>query len=99
VKPHFFLAEADAEVADAYEFYERQRLGLGVRFVEELESTVREVSEAPRSFSPVERDVRRARVRKFPYFVYFEELEGSIAILSVFHTRRRPSRYTTGGGT
>jgi toxin ParE1/3/4 len=38
-------------------------------------------------------DVRKAVVSGFPYCVYYREVEGSVVILSVFHTSRDPKEW------
>ena len=37
--------------------------------------------------------VRRARLRRFPYGVYYTIREGFIDVLAVCHGRRRPRRF------
>jgi hypothetical protein len=71
VKSHFFVAEADAELRDGFEWYESKQPGLGLRYLDAIESTISKVCETPLAHPRVEGDIRRARVFGFPHFVYF----------------------------
>jgi len=87
---------AAGEIADAEDWYEQQRSGLGARFLEVVEATVNRASNSPRTGTPVVVDQQgSARVRKmplggFPWALAYEITEESIVVLAAFHQRRRP---------
>lgn len=63
-------------------------------FAEELDLLVERLQMFPRSGRPVEdaRDVRRARLRRFPYGVFYRLAADEIRILRVLHAARdRPT--------
>lgn len=66
---------AGLELADAYDWYEDQRLGLGDDLLSEFRAACRRISEYPRSYQVVERidgrEIRRALVRRFPYGAFY----------------------------
>lgn len=81
------------EVQDAVVTYEEQRPGRGARFLAELEATLRLIREAPLSWprTAIVRHpaVRKAKVMRFPYAVYFYMLRGEPVVVAVAHGRRR----------
>jgi len=82
--------EAERDIEAAAFWYEKQREGLGVEFVLELDAVLERVETAPRQFPEIEARVRRALLRRFPYAVYFGIEEGSVGVFAVLHQSRDP---------
>lgn len=82
------LAESDLESAATW--YERQRTGLGSRFLDTVDQLFERVRTAPRQFPLVSGTVRRALVHTFPYAVYFRVTDDAVVVLAILHLRRRP---------
>jgi plasmid stabilization system protein ParE len=95
MKP-ILLPEAKAEAFDAVRWYENRREGLGDRFLTALYTAFDDLAADPRRISLLEtvelpgREVRRARVEKFPYIVIFEVTASQVRVVAVAHTSRRP---------
>jgi toxin ParE1/3/4 len=89
---HFLLMrrEAEADVEEAYRWYEARRESLGADFLLCVENTLSRIDENPLLFSLIHKDIRRAVVHRFPYGVFFRLVEKSIVVLAVFHARRDP---------
>jgi len=85
--------EAEADLLEAYQWYERQRIGLGDDLLLCFEATIEEICHRPSSFPIVERNTRRTLLRRFPYFVLFIESASEISILGVFHGKRDPKTW------
>ena len=62
---------AIADIAEAAEHYEGQRLGLGVEFTLEVDAAIERAAEYPEMYDLKEQDARRVLVRRFPYSVYY----------------------------
>jgi plasmid stabilization system protein ParE len=76
----------------AVSFYNRQRQGLGDEFRSEVYSTIARIRSNPLQFVIVERAIRRAFVRRFPYTLLFRVVnEETVRVLVIRHHRRRPS--------
>ena len=75
--------EAEADIGDAYAWYETQRPGLGQRCLDRIQS-------APKRYQPVRAEARRALVRRFPYGVFFIADERQVSVLAVLHMARDP---------
>jgi plasmid stabilization system protein ParE len=85
--------EAEADVAEAYRWYEDQRSGLGADFVLCVEAALSVLAERPRMFPKVHGNARRVLIRRFPYLILFVEQTNLIVVLGVFHTKRNPKRW------
>lgn len=85
-----FLPAARLEVISAYDWYERERLGLGSRFREELDFQIDRIAANPQQFPVRLQDVRGARLRRFPYSLFFRVTDSEIAVIACFHASRDP---------
>jgi plasmid stabilization system protein ParE len=85
--------QADLDIQAAAVWYEDQRAGLGVRFLDELGLVFRRIETNPRQFPRLEGDVRRALLRHFPYGVYFVDGAEAITVLAVLHLHREPDMW------
>ena len=88
-----FRPEAEAELLDARNWYEAERVGLGAVFAAAVETTIAEVLQNPLAYPRVRGDNRRALVRRFPYALYFRPTADEIVVLAVMHGRRNPRRW------
>jgi len=87
-----FHPDAEAEHLETVAYYESKKPGLGVAYLTEFENIMTTISDAP-DRCPVEQkpDIRRKRMKKFPFTVLFRIASSSIQILAVAHHRRRPT--------
>src|SRR5438552_12684115 len=81
--------EAEAELLDAAQRYQRQREGLGVEFLSALDLTFDAIRQRPTWFPFAHADVRRALVKRFPYAVYFLLDSRKVTVVAIRHTARR----------
>ena len=81
-----FRPEVQEEVNEAYNWYEKQKLGLGDEFLDAVEQTLNRVSSMPESYQVVYRDVRRAVVKRF---------SSRVIVTAIFHARRDPKLWQT----
>ena len=82
------LAEADLE--QAANWYDEEQVGLGSRFLSDVDQVFERIRERPQQFPAVSGDIRRALLHTFPYAVYFRQTDETIRVLAVLHLRRRP---------
>lgn len=85
--------EAEAELAEAYAWYERQRPGLGDEFLVRLDECLSSIQSRPLLHPIVHREVRRALLRRFPYGVFYVLGEDRVTVLAVPHLSRAPTRW------
>lgn len=91
MKPITFHPQAEEELRAAVAYYEEQREGLGMDLQAEIEGAVRRIQNNPQ-LCPLygESGLRKCVVKRFPYNVFYLELEESIWIAAVAHQKRRP---------
>lgn len=91
--PRLFVRDAAAaDLEDAAEWYEARRTGLGEEFLRATRALLAGIARNPRQF-PVAREdetVRHARVRRFPYVVYYIPEHEYVVVIAVLHGRRDP---------
>jgi toxin ParE1/3/4 len=85
--------EAEADLAEAYGWYEGCRKGLGDEFLLSVEALLDSIQRFPQSYPAVHKQVRRALLRRFPYGIFYLVEEETIAVLAVFHASRDPKRW------
>jgi hypothetical protein len=61
-----FLADAEAEIAEAVDWYETRGKGLGADFMRSLEATVASIQRIPTQYQIIKDQARRAVLRRFP---------------------------------
>lgn len=91
--PVRFTLAAQAEVTEAQDWYEAQLPGLGTQFRAELDRTVQRIAANPLQFRRVLQDVRRARLRRFPYGLFFRVEPDGVLVIACFHASRDPQRW------
>lgn len=86
-----FAAIAKRELFEASLFYDRRVLGLGDRFLDEVERTLRLVARTPLAW-PVKwgAEVRAIRLHRFPYALIYRVETDGLMIYAVAHAKRRP---------
>ena len=76
----------------ALDYYARVQGALADRFLSELENVIERLQMFPAGAPPVEGfdDLRRARMRSFPYGVFYQytPAEDALVIVRVLHSRR-----------
>lgn len=81
----------ELELAEIRDFYNERVPGLGGRFVEEFDRQIKRVAAMPTRWLVIERDIRRALMRRFPYVIYFR-IAGVdlIRVTAIKHEKRHP---------
>src|SRR5438046_9527118 len=92
-KPVVTEPDAERDIAEAYEWYEEHRRGLGDEFLLCVEVAFQVIAERPRSFPTVRRKAKRILVHRFPYLILFIEKPDYISVIGVFHTSSDPQRW------
>jgi plasmid stabilization system protein ParE len=89
-----FEAAAQAEIAEAFAWYEQQSYGLGGDFLRMLAAAVEQLTRYPQAFPPTRGRFRRILIRRFPYALHFELLsDRRVSILACLHHRRDPAKW------
>ena len=89
--------EAEADIDEAYAWYETRSVGLGDRFLDAVEATIGLVRETPQRFPVKHREpdltIRRALVEGFPYGVFFiwNEVPAATSVIACMHAPSLPT--------
>ena len=83
-------SEAELELWQAVDYYETKYASLGLDLEQEVSRAFVDILEAPDRW-PAKRDGARCHLlHRFPYGIYYIELQDVIWIVAVAHTRRKP---------
>lgn len=85
-----FHPEAGEEFQAAVAYYEERQPGLGLDLALEVHSAIDRILAYPRAWPPVEGEIRRCLVRRFPYGILYTAEPSMIWILAVMHLHRDP---------
>ena len=85
-----FRPEAQADLLQTRDWYERQQAGLGEVFSVAVDEAVIRIETMPQMYAVVFRDLRRGKLRRFPYVIYYRVLSGRIEVIAVLHGSRDP---------
>jgi plasmid stabilization system protein ParE len=85
--------EAEAELAEAFKWYEERVPGLGTDFLLAVDAAFHSILRNPQQYSQVYRTVRRALLRRFPYAIFFVADAARVTVIAVFHAKRNPKKW------
>jgi plasmid stabilization system protein ParE len=90
-----FLSPAQAELDDAFSWYEEQAVGLGYEFLNELDLALRLVATFPELQPQISKKIRRCLVNRFPYGIYYGIKDDTIVVIAIAHLKRKPAYWIT----
>ena len=88
--------DAAVDIVDAWQWYERQRSGLGDQFAMAVEATISRACRWPNAGSPTVVDdsggvvERRIATPGFPYAARYNITNAELVVVAIYHQRRRP---------
>ena len=85
-----FILSPDAKegIRSALLWYYQHDINLPLRFEAELNATLSRIVRNPNQFQLISGPLRRARMKRFPYLIYFTPTARSIYVVNVLHQRR-----------
>jgi plasmid stabilization system protein ParE len=91
--PVVIRPEAQQDLLDARDWYDRQQFGVGDKFTAEFNAVIENLMARPQLFGVVWHDVRAGHLRRFPYIVHYRILDDQVEVLAVLHARRHHSTW------
>ena len=87
------IEEAITELDDAFVWYETKSLGLGEKFIENIEKGFNFVKNNLKASEKQSNVVYRHVVNKFPYGIYYliDKEKKQIKVIAILHFKRNPS--------
>ena len=81
---------AAADIVNIRNWYDAQSPGLGNEFLDELGLCFARIEAKPKAYPIVQNDVRKSRLARFPYSVFYRIRGSEIRIVAVIHQSRDP---------
>jgi len=85
--------EAELDLAEAYAWYERRRIGLGEEFLSSVDACIETIRRQPEMCAEAHESYRRALIRRFPYAIFYEYAKATVTVYAIFHTSRDPLKW------
>ena len=80
--------EAERDLVKTRDWYERQRVGLGEEWINEVAATLRDLGHNPELPRLYYLNFRRVIVRRFPYKLFYQVIGHRVIIFRVVHAKQ-----------
>jgi toxin ParE1/3/4 len=90
MKPVVFHPVAQDEIEEATARYKVLRTGLGQEFRSEFEAALERITKNPQMYAVELNEFRACPLKRFPYTIFYIDLEEKIWVGAVAHQSRRP---------
>ncbi len=87
-----YTRRAKHDVEFAFEWYEKQRRGLGFEFLDCIEIAIKGILTFPEMHQLCHSNFRRCVIRRFPFSIFYTIEDKEIVIHSVFDNRQDPKK-------
>lgn len=81
---------AEEDIIGSYNYYETEKEGLGVDFVQEIKETISRIKGNPNQFPKIRNQIRVALTNRFPFIIIYYVKGLIINVFAVYHTSRNP---------
>ncbi len=85
--------EAEADILEAFEYYESCRKNLGHDFLLCIEESLNKIQRNPWIYKEIHLNIRRVFIHRYPYGIYFVIIENTLLVIGVVHARQCPSHW------
>jgi plasmid stabilization system protein ParE len=88
-----FVDAAEAELDEVIRYYEGEASGLGVEFLGEVMAALNRIAAFPEAWQVLLPEIRRCRLKRFPYGVIYSKANDDLIVLAVAHLHRKPENW------
>jgi len=88
-----YRKEAEQDLNEAAQWYEKQSEGLGFDFLDEVEKKGKTIESNPFLFEKVYKSLHRTVVERFPFNIFYITEDNSIIVVAVIHGSRHPKKW------
>jgi toxin ParE1/3/4 len=81
--------EAIHDMLESFEWYEKEKLGLGTEFLDEVDSYFDKICVYPEHYQELNFQ-RVAVLKRFPFKIVYEVKGSKIIVYAVYHSKRNP---------
>jgi plasmid stabilization system protein ParE len=93
VRPLVTRSVAQTDPAEAIQWHAERSADTAGRFLLAINETVRQIQAHPEIYPMVREPLRRARVPRFPFGIYYRVYPDFISIVGIIHSRRAPEAW------
>jgi plasmid stabilization system protein ParE len=83
--------ETDADMDDAYDWYELQKPGLGLEFQQAIITSLNKIQQNPFLYQVIHGETRHVLIKRFPYVLLYFVTDTTIVVTACFHNKRDPN--------
>jgi plasmid stabilization system protein ParE len=89
------MDEAESDLDEAFIWYELQRPGLGIIFIEDVEKVFQFIEQNPVASERIYQKIHRKVVKRFPYSIYYrlDDAYLQIQVVGILHHKRNPKTW------
>jgi plasmid stabilization system protein ParE len=95
IKSVIYTPDAEADVVEAYLWYESREPGLGEDFLRCVEACAGMLQRHPLMHRVAVDSFRRALIRRFPCEIFYEPSSDQLTIYAVFHCAQDPAKWAS----
>ena len=95
--PILITPDAELDIAEGLDRYRAVDDELEEAFRNALLETMKAIRQRPYSFQVIDKTLRRALLRKFPYFLIFAVFDNTVILFGCIHVRRNPADWQSRG--
>lgn len=85
--------EAEEDLLQACEWYAARKSGLGERLLDAADLLLARISQHPEQWAEGYRGVRRAKIPRYPYVVYFLVEDTIVEVIAIGHGKQHPRTF------
>jgi hypothetical protein len=85
-----FLDVAQQELDEAIDYFNSESRGLGADFLHETLKALDRIGRHPNAWHPCSPRTRRCLLRRFPYGVIYQVMDGEILVIAIACLHRQP---------
>ena len=84
--------KAQKELNDSYKWYEKQKIGLGLKLINQVDEDLKSIASNPKFYPSKGRNYREFLMKNYPYLIVYKinEATKELLVSSIFHTKRNP---------
>ncbi len=87
-----YTERSKVDIDLTFEWYEKQRRGLGFEFLDCVEVSLKNILTFPEMYEQIYSSFRRCVVRRFPFSIFYTIEGDEIVIHSIFDNRQDPKK-------
>lgn len=86
-------AFAQFDIASIYEYYNHQKVGLGLEFINELDEKLNYLSKEAQTIQLRFNNIRISHLDRFPYSIHFKITGKEVLVIGVYGMKENPNKW------